>query len=249
VQLKPKALKPEAPMPMPPKAPPPKTAIARRRLMAASCALLGAGAARSQQTPAASPGDGFLEDWSVDSALAYYHEEGRIEAVEPVVEVAKVFADGQSLTLNVTFDALSGASPNGALTSHTAQTFASPSGKPNHRYTVAPGQLPVDADYQDDRIAVGGNWSVPITRVDQVSVGAKISGEDDFYSATVNAMPPSPTISMKRTPRCRSASTTSLTPSTPSAMRPYRGAITRCRRSKPEARRRTALAGCSASPR
>jgi hypothetical protein len=47
--------------------------------------------------------------------------------------------------------------------------------------------LPVDADYQDDRIAVGGNWSVPITRVDQVSVGAKISGEDDFYSATVNA--------------------------------------------------------------
>jgi hypothetical protein len=173
VQLKPKA--------------PPKTETARRRLMAASCALLGAGAARSQQVHMAPPDSGLLEDWSVDSALAYYHEDGRIQAIEPVVDVAKVFADGQALNFNVTFDALSGASPNGALTSRTAQTFASPSGKPGHQYTTAPGQLPVDPDYHDDRIAVGGNWTLPFTRVDQVSVGGKLSAEDDFFSATVNA--------------------------------------------------------------
>jgi hypothetical protein len=155
--------------------------------MAASCALLGAGAARSQETHMAPPDSGLLEDWSVDSALAYYHEDGRIQAIEPVVDVAKVFADGQALNFNVTFDALSGASPNGALTSRTAQTFASPSGKPQHRYTTAPGQLPVDPDYKDDRIAVGGNWTVPFTRTDQVSIGGKLSGEDDFVSATVNA--------------------------------------------------------------
>ena len=130
---------------------------------------------------------GLLEDWSVDSALAYYREDGRIQAIEPVVDVAKVFADGQALNLNVTFDALSGASPNGALTSRAVQTFASPSGKPKHQYSAAPGQLPVDPDYQDDRIAVGGNWTVPFTRVDQVSVGGKLSAEDDFFSATVNA--------------------------------------------------------------
>jgi Protein of unknown function (DUF3570) len=155
--------------------------------MAASCALLGAGAARSQETHMAPPDSGLLEDWSVDSALAYYHEDGRIQAIEPVVDVAKVFADGQALNFNVTFDALSGASPNGALTSRTAQTFSSPSGKLKHQYTTAPGQLPVDPDYEDDRIAVGGNWSVPFTRVDQVSVGGKLSAEDDFFSATVNA--------------------------------------------------------------
>jgi hypothetical protein len=155
--------------------------------MAASCALLGAGAARSQETHLAPLNSGLLEDWSVDSALAYYHEDGRIQAIEPVLDVAKVFADGQTLDFNVTFDALSGASPNGALTSHTAQTFASPSGKPQHKYTTAPGQLPVDPDYEDDRIAVGGNWTVPFTQVDQVSVGGKLSGEDDFVSATVNA--------------------------------------------------------------
>ena len=155
--------------------------------MAASCALLGAGVARSQETHMAPPDSGLLEDWSVDSALAYYHEDGRIQAIEPVVDVAKVFADGQALNFNVTFDALSGASPNGALTSRTAQTFASPSGKSQHRYTTAPGQLPVDPDYEDDRIAVGGNWTVPFTRTDQVSIGGKLSGEDDFVSVTVNA--------------------------------------------------------------
>jgi hypothetical protein len=165
----------------------PRPAAVRRRLMAASCALLSAGAARSQQTNMAPVDSGLLEDWSVDSALAYYHEDGRIQAVEPVVDVAKVFADGHSLSFNVTFDALSGASPNGALPSRTAQTFSSPSGKRQHQYTTAPGQLPVDPDYHDDRIAVGGDWTVPFTRVDQVTVGGKVSAEDDFFSATANA--------------------------------------------------------------
>jgi hypothetical protein len=164
-----------------------KPGAARRRLMAASCALLGAGAARGQESHMAPPDSGILQDWSVDTALAYYHEDGRIQAIEPVVDVGKVFADGQALNLNVTFDALSGASPNGALTSRTAQTFASPSGKSKHQYMTAPGQLPVDPDYQDDRVAVAGSWAVPVTRVDQVSIGGKLSAEDDFFSVTVNA--------------------------------------------------------------
>ena len=174
-------------MQLKPKVPLPRRTPARRRLMAASCALLSAGAARSEQPTPAPVDSGLLEDWSVDSALAYYHEEGRIQAVEPVVDVAKVFADGQALDFNVTFDALSGASPNGALPSRNPQTFSSPSGKPKHQYTTAPGQLPVDPDYEDDRIAVSGNWTVPFTRLDQVTVGGKLSAEDDFFSATVNA--------------------------------------------------------------
>jgi hypothetical protein len=155
--------------------------------MAASCALLSAGAARSQESSVAPAASGLLEDWSVDSALAYYHEDGRVQAIEPVVDVSKVFADGQSLNFNATFDALSGASPNGALPSRSPQTFASPSGKAAHMYTIAPGQLPADPHYHDTRVAVGGNWTVPFTRVDQVSVGAKLSDEHDFFSATVNA--------------------------------------------------------------
>ena len=155
--------------------------------MAASCALLGAAAARGQETKSAPTGSGLLEGWSLDSALAYYHEDGRIQAIEPIVNAAKVFADGQALNVNATFDSLSGSSPNGALTSRAAQTFASPSGKAKHRYTVAPGELPADSNYHDDRIAVAGTWNAPLGRVDQLSVGGKLSHEDDFFSATLNA--------------------------------------------------------------
>jgi hypothetical protein len=174
-------------MQLKPKVPPAQPTSTRRRLMAASCALLSAGAARSQESSVAPAHSGLLEDWSVDSALAYYHEDGRVQAIEPVVDVSKVFADGQSLNFNATFDALSGASPNGALPSRSAQTFAGPSGKASHLYTIAPGQLPADPHYHDTRVAAGGNWTTPLTRVDNLSVGAKFSAEDDFVSATVDA--------------------------------------------------------------
>ena len=155
--------------------------------MAASCALLSAGTARSQDANFGHTVIGLLDAWSVDSALAYYHENGRIQATEPIVQIAKTFGDGQSLSFNATFDVLSGASPNGALTSHSPQTFASPSGKASHAYTTAAGQLPVDPHYKDARIAVGGDWTVPLTRVERVTVGGKLSDEHDFFSATVSA--------------------------------------------------------------
>ena len=173
-----------------------KSQSVRQQLAAASCALLGAAAARGQDT------GGVIaavqaSDWSVDSALAYYHEDGRIQAIEPVVDVSKTFSAGQVLGLKLTADSLSGASPNGALPSNKAQTFASPSGtslsptsssgKKAHPYTVLPGQLPADPDYQDQRVAAALTWSQPLTRLTQMSVGSKLSYEDDFFSASVNA--------------------------------------------------------------
>jgi hypothetical protein len=163
------------------------TPTARRRLMAASCALLSAGAVRSPEARAANGDGGLLDDWSLNSALAYYHEDGRIHAIEPVVDVAKVFANGQSISANFTYDALAGASPNGALPSRLPQTFGSPSGAAKTQYTTAPGQLPVDPNYHDDRIAVGANWNIPLTRTDQLSVGARLSDEHDFFSVSANA--------------------------------------------------------------
>ena len=173
-----------------------KAQSVRQQLAAASCALLGAAAARGQDTggPIAAVQ---ASDWSVDSALAYYHEDGRIQAIEPVVDVSKTFSAGQVLGLKLTADSLSGASPNGALPSNKAQTFASPSGtslsptassgKKAHPYTVLPGQLPADPDYQDQRVAAALSWSQPLTRLTQMSVGSKFSYEDDFFSVSVNA--------------------------------------------------------------
>jgi hypothetical protein len=164
--------------------------------MAASCALLSATAVHADDSndQKADQRDflgRLLDGLSMDSALAYYHEDGRVQAVEPVVDLNKTFANGQSLNLNATFDVLSGASPNGALTSHQPQTFASPSGTSltgsKHTYIVNPGQYPVDPHYSDVRGAVGADWDIPVDRLTSVTLGAKISGEDDFISGTLNA--------------------------------------------------------------
>jgi hypothetical protein len=168
----------------------PEAASVRRRLIAASCTLLTASAARGQEI-----GKLLAElqktDWHLDSALAYYHEDGRIMAIEPVVSLSRDYGDGSKLDLNFTFDSLSGSSPNGALPSRAPQTFASPSGtslnSARHLYTTAPGQLPVDPNYSDARVAVGGDWQLPLTRLTRTSLGGKFSYEDDFLSASVNA--------------------------------------------------------------
>jgi hypothetical protein len=162
----------------------------RRRLIAASCALLTASAARSQEAAITGFVQDVLKEWQFESALAYYHEDGRIQAVEPVVSAGRDYGDGGSIGLNFTFDALSGSSPNGALPSHAPQTFASPSAKSftsaKHLYTTAPGNLPVDPNYSDARVAVGADWTLPLTRLSRLTLGGKVSFEDDFYSGSAN---------------------------------------------------------------
>ena len=163
----------------------------RRRLIAASCALLGSSAARGEQGSVTDQIGRLIEDWKIQSALAYYREDGRIQAIEPVISAVRDLSDGGKLALNFTFDSLSGSSPNGALPSHTPQTFASPSAKSlaaaRHLYTISPGRLPADPNYSDARVAGGVDWTLPLSRLTRLSVGGKFSYEDDFYSATVNA--------------------------------------------------------------
>jgi hypothetical protein len=164
-----------------------KPAAARRALIAASCALLGNSRVRAQEPPApatAAEGNAGEIHWVFDSAVAYYHENGRILAIEPIVNASKDFRDGEVLNFNLTVDSLSGSSPNGALTSNQPQTFTSPSGKPGHGYTTAPGQLPIDPSYHDQRIAAAGSWQMPWSRVTSWTVGGKVSEEHDFFSLT-----------------------------------------------------------------
>jgi hypothetical protein len=163
----------------------------RRQLIAASCALLSTSTARSQVSQVTDFVEGVLKEWQFESALAYYHEDGRIQAVEPEVSATRAYGDGGSIGLDFTFDSLSGSSPNGALPSHTPQTFASPSAKSfataRHIYTTGPGSLPVDPNYSDARAAVGADWTLPLTRLSRVTLGAKFSFEDDFYSGSASA--------------------------------------------------------------
>jgi hypothetical protein len=164
----------------------------RRRLVAASCALLGsAPAVRAQTHDLADTVNRALENWQLDAAFAYYHEDGRIQALEPVISATHELSDGGQLALEFTFDSLSGSSPNGALASRQVQTFASPSAKSfaqaHHLYTVSPGSLPVDPNYSDARAALGASWTAPLSRLTRATFAGKFSYEDDFYSASLSA--------------------------------------------------------------
>jgi hypothetical protein len=192
----------------------PMPGAVRRGLIAASCALLGASGVRSQeaatQNDDAEANDGLTDstqgNWLLDSAVAYYHENGRIQAIEPVVNVRNDDGDGEIVNFNLTYDSLSGSSPNGALPSNKPQTFASPSSKTlsaaPHTYTTAsgqvavesapiyttsPGQLPADPKYHDQRLAVGVAWQFPWSRLTRSTFGGKLSFEHDFLSAGLNA--------------------------------------------------------------
>ncbi len=186
--------------------PEPGAGSLRRGLIAASCALLGATAARAQE-PTVADTDSGQGDWTLESALAYYHESnGRIQAIEPIVNLRKDDGSGNTLNIDFTYDSLSGSSPNGALTSNRPQTFASPSGTSLSAipqtyttasgqvvsssapiYTTAPGQLPADPNYRDQRIALGAGWQIPLDRLTLGSFGGKLSYEHDFLSLTANA--------------------------------------------------------------
>jgi hypothetical protein len=172
----------------------------RRQLMLASCSLLGAATTRAQQAPEPSqPVD--TSEITLDSAISYYHEDGRITAIEPMVSLRSDDGNGTQHTLSAVFDSLSGSSPNGALPSNKPQTFATPSGtslsggaqtyttasgqstsSAAPTYVVAPGQLPVDPNYQDTRFAFSALSQQPLHASDRWRYGGTLSWEHDFLS-------------------------------------------------------------------
>jgi hypothetical protein len=162
----------------------------RLGLMAASCALLGSTAAPAQTAADEE------QPWQLDTALLYYKENaGRLQTIEPVVSLKKDFGDQRVLAGTFILDTMSGASPNGAIPSRQPQTFASPSstsltpraGAKTRLYTIAPGNLPQDPNFKEQRVAGDLDWSQPIGIDGDLSFGGHLSTEHDFNSAAVNA--------------------------------------------------------------
>jgi Protein of unknown function (DUF3570) len=160
-------------------------------LMAASCALLH-GTARAQ----AASEDAAEQPLQIDTDLLYYQENaGRVRTIEPVVSLKKDFGDQRVLDGTVTIDSLSGATPNGAIPARTPQTFASPSStsltpKPGYKttlYTIAPGALPQDPHFKEQRVAGDVGWSQPIGLDNTLSYGGHASTEHDFDSVAAHA--------------------------------------------------------------
>ncbi len=165
-----------------------------KRLTLATSALLG-----SLQAQAA-------DDWEVSSALLMYSEaDDRVQAVEPVLNLSRQFDDESSINVRVIYDALTGSSPNGAMPASVAQTFTSASAaarieqaeedddeeeleKYGDRgsYTIAPGDLPLDPSFEDNRTVLSLGWTRPLSNGYTMNLGGAYSSEGDFTSFSVN---------------------------------------------------------------
>ena len=143
-----------------------------KSLAAATCALLG-GTATSPVNAQEDPG------WDFNTSLLYYGEsDGRVQDASLGLLARRSFEDDKSLTLTLTVDTLTGASPNGALPMDTAQTFTRPSG--NSVYTTPAGEQTLYDGFRDSRYAVTANWTQPLGRLYTVSGGISASNEWDY---------------------------------------------------------------------
>lgn len=123
--------------------------------------------------------------WQVDTAALLYSEaDSRVQAAEPVVALKKDYGDDRILSFKGVLDSLTGASPNGAAPANVTQVFTGPSG--NGTYTSNPGELPLDGEFKDTRVALSGNWQQPVGEHTRATVGGNLSSEYDFMSVGLN---------------------------------------------------------------
>lgn len=146
------------------------------------------------------------QGWQADTAVLFYSEaDDRVQAVEPALNLSKTFADESSASVRIVYDALTGASPNGAAVAGVPQTFTSASGLARLEqaeedddedeieeygdrasYTIAPGDVPLDESFEDTRTTLSGSWSKPFGNGYTSTLGGAWSTEGDFTSYSVN---------------------------------------------------------------
>ena len=148
-------------------------------LAAATCALLG--------TTVATPVDAQEEPkWDFNTSLLYYGEDNdRVQDASFKSLARRLFGDDKYLSIGLTVDSLTGATPSGAIRQDIVQTFTRPSG--NSAYSVAAGELPLDDTFLDTRVALIAGWQQPAGEKGLLSVGLSASREYDYLHTGINA--------------------------------------------------------------
>lgn len=147
-------------------------------LAAATCSLLGSAPAAPVQAQE-EPG------WDFNTALLYYGEDDdRVQDLSLNLLGKRYFVDDRALTLGLTVDTLTGATPNGAIRQGVPQTFTRPSG--SSVYTIPANELPLDDTFKDTRAAVSAGWEQPLGRLWKISVGVSGSFEYDYTHLGLN---------------------------------------------------------------
>lgn len=155
-----------------------KAETASQKLAAATCTLLGT----ATTLPAIAQEQ---SEWEFDSSLLYYGEgDGRVRDASLNILSRRLFTDDRSLSIGLTVDSLTGATPSGAVPQDEVQTFTRPSGRA--AYSVPAGDLPLDDSFLDTRYALTASWQQPIGREYVGSAGVSLSTEYDYTHTGVN---------------------------------------------------------------
>ncbi len=150
-------------------------------IASAACGLLGALPAQPVVAADAPATTGNTDDsrWTVDSALLYYGEQdGRIKDISLKSAIKYALDEDRAINASFSVDALTGASPSGAVPTDSIQTFTRPSG--NARYQIAAGATPLDDTFRDTRAALALNWTQALSEPMRLGVGVSGSSEHDY---------------------------------------------------------------------
>jgi len=140
-------------------------------LAAATAGLLGS-------LPAA-PAAAEEAKWEVDSTLLFYGEaDDRVKDASLMTSIRRALDEDRSFTLGLTVDALTGATPSGAVPANGVQTFTSPSGRAS--YDIAAGDTPLDDNFLDTRVALTAGWQQSLGENMRWSAGLSASHEYDY---------------------------------------------------------------------
>jgi hypothetical protein len=161
-------------------------------------------------------GPGFAYS-QLDAALMVYQEAGgRVSAIEPTMDLSVHAADGRQLDIGAVADAVSGATPNGAVPSDQPQNFVTPiraqgstasvtsasggstiiqlpptpgqiaAAALGRQYTVPPNVLPMDKGFHDHRAAFTLGWSQPMGSITDIGLSGGYSRESDYQAITAS---------------------------------------------------------------
>lgn len=121
----------------------------------------------------------------VDSSVLFYKEQdGRVQAVEPVVGVTYNGKSGDVLSVQLTSDTLTGATPLGLAPLPGGQSFQRGASltSASSLIKIPANTLPLDPGFKNQRYAADIGYSFLADTETRLSVGGAYSREDDYES-------------------------------------------------------------------
>lgn len=147
----------------------------KNNLRLASCTLLA--------SPGAASAEAIDNAWEVDSSYLHYAEDERV-TVNKLVGSAKGFVSARdTASIKVVFDAMTGATPSGAVKNQSVLTSTGASGG-----TGVAGSTNATAlsEFDDTRVGVSLDWLHEYDRTFKVNYNGAFSVENDYQSLSAS---------------------------------------------------------------